>query len=271
MEEQTPFWAGTPRVTPKGGGGGGGKNSRFFFPFPPPFRSFCVSLGVFSWNFGGLWSAGFVSWGVTTTTTTTKIGQNTKTLVKTTLAKVGQKIGQSRFGQSRPSPSKLIMLPLESHRGSSMEFSSSTARIRNGRKTGGRSRKTGRREHSRTSAHANDHGWNEDTQTRFEPIGHMNTCASADGARRAQNCAVFASVCIVVFMQLVTMRSRLFMLCVKMYAVFRSLCVPWIVREYQVQDVFHLHFCCLTSKFVWAVLDIAMYFSGIGNNSSLNE
>ena len=29
----------------------------------------------------------------------------------------------------------------------------------------------------------------------------MNTCASTDGARRAQNCAVFASVCIVVFMQ----------------------------------------------------------------------
>ena len=26
----------------------------------------------------------------------------------------------------------------------------------------------------------------------------MNTCASTDGARRAQNCAVFASVCIVV-------------------------------------------------------------------------
>ena len=26
--------------------------SLFFFPFPPPFRSFCVSLGVFSLNFG---------------------------------------------------------------------------------------------------------------------------------------------------------------------------------------------------------------------------
>ena len=26
----------------------------FFFPFPPSFRSFCVSLGVFSWNFGGV-------------------------------------------------------------------------------------------------------------------------------------------------------------------------------------------------------------------------
>ena len=30
------------------------KFSLFFFPFPPPFRSFCVSLGVFSWNFGGV-------------------------------------------------------------------------------------------------------------------------------------------------------------------------------------------------------------------------
>ena len=34
--------------------GGGPKISRFFFPFPPPFRCFCVSLGVFSWNFGGV-------------------------------------------------------------------------------------------------------------------------------------------------------------------------------------------------------------------------
>ena len=53
----------------------------------------------------------------------------------------------------------------------------------------------------------------------------MNICASQDGARRAQNCAVFASVCIVVFMQLVTVRSMLLKLCVKIYAVFRSLCV----------------------------------------------
>ena len=41
---------------PEGGApkGGGPKISRFFFPFPPPFRCFCVSLGVFSWNFGGV-------------------------------------------------------------------------------------------------------------------------------------------------------------------------------------------------------------------------
>ena len=31
----------------------GGSLPKFcaFFPLPPPFRSFCVSLGVFSWNF----------------------------------------------------------------------------------------------------------------------------------------------------------------------------------------------------------------------------
>ena len=28
--------------------------SLFFFLFPPPFHCFCVSLGVFSWNFGGV-------------------------------------------------------------------------------------------------------------------------------------------------------------------------------------------------------------------------
>ena len=41
---------------PKGGApkGGGPKISRFFFPFPPPFRSICVCLGVCLWNFGGV-------------------------------------------------------------------------------------------------------------------------------------------------------------------------------------------------------------------------
>ena len=69
---------------------------------------------------------------------------------------------------------------------------------------------------------------NEDTQTRLEPHVTYEThmCdASTDGAQRAQNYAVFTSVCIVVFMQLITVRSRLFRLCVKIYAVFRSLCV----------------------------------------------
>ena len=47
---------GAPKGGARKGGapkGGGPKIPRFFFPLPPPFRSFCVSLGVFSWNFGG--------------------------------------------------------------------------------------------------------------------------------------------------------------------------------------------------------------------------
>ena len=47
-------------------------------------------------------------------------------------------------------------------------------------------------------------------------------CASTDGARRAQNCALYTSVCFVVSVPLFAMCSRLFMLCVKMYAVCRS-------------------------------------------------
>ena len=83
---------------------------------------------------------------------------------------------------------------------------------------------------------------NEGTQTRFEPhVTMSHECnASTDGAQRAQNYAVFTSVCIVVFMQLVAMCSRLLKLCVKMYVVFRNHCVSLNVRENQVQDVFHL-------------------------------
>ena len=47
-------------------------------------------------------------------------------------------------------------------------------------------------------------------------------CASTDGARRAQNCALYTSVCFVVSVPLFAMCSRLFMLCVRMYAVCRS-------------------------------------------------
>ena len=50
----------------------------------------------------------------------------------------------------------------------------------------------------------------------------VNTCASTDGARRAQNCALYTSVCFVVSVPLFAMCSRLFMSCVKMYAVCRS-------------------------------------------------
>ena len=69
----------------------------------------------------------------------------------------------------------------------------------------------------------------------------VNTCASTDGARRAQNCALYTSVCFVLSVPLFAMCSRLFMLCVRMYAVCRShLCIV-NVREYEVQDTFPLH------------------------------
>ena len=89
---------------------------------------------------------------------------------------------------------------------------------RGGRRTWRRSRETGWREHSRTSAHADDHGWKwRHTDETWATCGRcMHECnASKDGAQRAQNYAVFTSVCIVVFMQLFTMRSRLLKLCVK--------------------------------------------------------
>ena len=62
LEKVGPRRVGPRRVGPRRVGsrkvgppkGGGPKISRFFFPFPPPFRSHCVSLGVFSWNFGGV-------------------------------------------------------------------------------------------------------------------------------------------------------------------------------------------------------------------------
>ena len=42
-------------------------------------------------------------------------------------------------------------------------------------------------------------------RARLEPqVRCMNTCASTDGARRAQNCAMFASVCIVVSVHAIT-------------------------------------------------------------------
>ena len=39
-------------------GEGGGKISSSFFFLPPEIWLFMLSLGVFSWNFGGVWSAG---------------------------------------------------------------------------------------------------------------------------------------------------------------------------------------------------------------------
>ena len=66
-------------------------------------------------------------------------------------------------------------------------------------------------------------------------------CASTDGARRAQNCALYTSVCFVVFVSLFAMCSSMFKLCVKMYAVCRSLLCIVNVREYEVQGTFPLH------------------------------
>ena len=43
-----------PSATPPKDRPSAGQPKRFFFPFPPPFSSFCVSLGVFSFNFGGV-------------------------------------------------------------------------------------------------------------------------------------------------------------------------------------------------------------------------
>ena len=49
-------WSPEPRkMGPRGAPQGGRpKILLFFLPLPPPFRSFCVSLGVFSLNFGGV-------------------------------------------------------------------------------------------------------------------------------------------------------------------------------------------------------------------------
>ena len=60
-------------------------------------------------------------------------------------------------------------------------------------------------------------------RARLEPqVRCVNTCTTTDGARRAQNCALYTSVCFVVSVPLFAMCSRLFMLCVRMYAVCRS-------------------------------------------------
>ena len=53
--------------------------------------------------------------------------------------------------------------------------------------------------------------WND---TQGETLSHkcdVRHCASTDGARRAQNCALYTSVCFVVSVPLFAMWSRLFM------------------------------------------------------------
>ena len=46
---------------------------------------------------------------------------------------------------------------------------------------------------------------------------------STNGAQCAQCCAVISSVCVMLFTQLVTLRSALLRLCMKLYTMFRSL------------------------------------------------
>ena len=75
------------------------------------------------------------------------------------------------------------------------------------------------------------------TKRDLEPqVRCMNTCASADGARRAQNCALYTSVCFVVSVPFV--RNVLQVVHVVREDV-RSLPYP-NVREYEVQDTFPL-------------------------------
>ena len=90
-----------------------------------------------------------------------------------------------------------------------------------------------RRDHSRDKTQVRMHGWHGMTHKArpWAKSAMCEHCASTDGARRAQNCALYTSVCfvvsvplfaIVVSVPLFAMCSRLFMLCVRMYAVCRS-------------------------------------------------
>ena len=84
---------------------------------------------------------------------------------------------------------------------------------RAGRGTARGSRKTGEEitlKEQDTGAHA----WMTWNDTQGETLSHkcdVRHCASTDGARRAQNCALYTSVCFVVSVPLFAMWSRLFM------------------------------------------------------------
>ena len=69
---------------------------------------------------------------------------------------------------------------------------------------------------------------------------------STNGAQCAQCCAVISSVCVMLFTQLVTLRSALLGMCMKLYTLFRSLLSYKYVREFLVQDVLYLHFPSVT-------------------------
>ena len=84
---------------------------------------------------------------------------------------------------------------------------------RAGRGTGRGSRKTGEERHSKNNTQVRMHGWHGMTHKArpWAKSAMCEHCASTDGARRAQNCALYTSVCFVVSVPLFAMCSRLFM------------------------------------------------------------
>ena len=132
------------------------------------------------------------------------------------------------------------MLPkLESHRGSSMEFSSGTRvdiRKRWEEELEEEVERRVERKHSSNQTQVRMHGWRGMThRARLEPqVRCMNACMTThlNAAHRAQWCAVVTFVWVMALMQLFAMCSKMFKLCVRMYAVCRShLCIvncSWI-------------------------------------------
>ena len=70
-----------------------------------------------------------------------------------------------------------------------------------------------RRDHSRRKTQVRMHGWYGMTHKArpWATSAMCDHCASTDGARRAQNCALYTSVCFVVSVPLFAMCSRLLM------------------------------------------------------------
>ena len=67
-------------------------------------------------------------------------------------------------------------------------------------------------------------------KTRTKHLSHCDSVnrsddTSTNGAQCAQCCAVISSVCVMLLTQLVTLRSALLRLCMKLYTMFRSLFV----------------------------------------------
>ena len=95
-----------------------------------------------------------------------------------------------------------------------------------GRRTWGRRKRTGgKRQHSRTSAHDYDHGWDGKT---LEPLSQCDSVnklddSSTHGEQRAQWCAVSSSVWVMSFTQLVTVVSTKVKMRLRLCTMFRSL------------------------------------------------